>query len=89
MQVTIYSKPNCGSCTQAKNLLTLRGDSYTEVVIGEHITRDEFVEQFPEVRTVPHIIIDGETIGGFERLVEWYSNGGSTPGEGKLSTPSA
>lgn len=69
----VYSKEGCPSCVKAKKLIEQRGDTYSENVIGVTISRDEFVEMFPAVKTVPYIIEqDAAAIGGFESLVEWY-----------------
>ena len=70
--ITIYSKDDCPWCDRAKELITLKGDSYEEIKIGRDITREEFLEQFPNTRTVPYIIIDGHHIGGFELLRSYY-----------------
>ena len=69
--VIIYSKDNCPYCDRAKALLSLKNKQYQEMKIGEDLTRDEFVSIFPNVKTVPHIIINGEQIGGFDKLTEW------------------
>lgn len=71
----VYSKLGCPSCVNAKNLITQRGDTYSENVIGVDVSRDEFVEMFPTVKTVPYIIEQGNldrNIGGYTELVEWY-----------------
>lgn len=69
----IYSKVGCPSCTKAKQLIDMRGDSYSETVIGVDISREEFMETFPDIKSVPYIIEQGALpIGGFEKLVEWY-----------------
>jgi glutaredoxin 3 len=70
-KVTIYSKDNCPYCVQAKRLLEEKGKSYKEINIGRDIRRDDFMSLFPNVRTVPFIIIDGDEIGGFDKLTEW------------------
>jgi glutaredoxin 3 len=70
--VVIYTKDNCPYCVQAKNLFTNKGQQYTEMKIGLDLTREEFMSLFPEVRTVPYIIIDGEKVGGYDKLIEWY-----------------
>jgi glutaredoxin 3 len=70
-KVTIYSKDNCPYCVQAKRLLEEKGKAYTEINIGRDIRRDDFMSLFPNVRTVPFIIIDGDEIGGFDKLTEW------------------
>lgn len=69
----VYSKPGCPSCVNAKNLIEQRGDVYVENVLGRDISRDEFVEMFPSVKTVPYIIEqDAGALGGYTDLVEWY-----------------
>lgn len=72
----IYTKPNCPYCDKAKYLLNMRGVSYTENVIGENVLREEFMEMYPDQRTVPLIFIDGEKIGGYNQLTEHF---GSNP----------
>jgi len=67
--IKIYSKDNCSHCVSAKSFLTQKNLEYTEVVIGEDITREEFVEQYPSIGTVPAIFIDSEFIGGFKQLI--------------------
>ena len=69
--VVIYTKDNCPYCVQAKRLLEEKGKAYTEINIGRDIRRDDFMSLFPNVRTVPFIIIDGDEIGGFDKLTEW------------------
>jgi len=68
MHVTVYSKPDCPSCTNAKMLLASRGISYNEMKLNEDFTRENLVELFPEARTFPVIVVDGFNIGGFEQL---------------------
>ena len=70
--VLIYTKDNCSYCVQAKNLFTNKGQQYIEKKIGKDLTREEFLESFPDVRTVPFIIIDTEKVGGYDKLIEWY-----------------
>lgn len=67
-EILIYSKDNCHYCTQAKILLQSKKIDFREVIIGKDITREEFLEEYPSVRSVPYIIIDGKAIGGFEEL---------------------
>lgn len=68
--IVIYSKPDCSFCQQAKNLLTTKGFSYTEQVVGRDISRDVFMSNFPMVKTVPQIVVDGVCIGGYSELAE-------------------
>jgi len=71
-KIIVYTKENCPYCDAAKNLLTQKGLQYTQVGIGSDITREDFVSIFPNVRSVPFIIIDGVNIGGFDKLTEWF-----------------
>lgn len=70
--IIIYTKDNCPYCVQAKNLFTNKGQQYIEMKIGKDLSREEFMGIFPEVKTVPFIIIDGEKVGGYDRLIEYY-----------------
>jgi glutaredoxin 3 len=65
--IIIYSKKDCPNCVKAKAL----AKDYTEAIIGEDISREDFMILFPEARTVPQIIIDGKHIGGYTELVEY------------------
>lgn len=53
---TVYTKTNCPACMTLKASLVKAGESFKEVLIGRDITREEFMEQFPTVRTVPYMI---------------------------------
>lgn len=72
-EALVYSKENCSYCTKAKNLLTLENISYEETVIGEDITREDFMSLFPDQRSVPLIFVNGEKIGGYNELLDYLS----------------
>lgn len=67
--LTVYSKNNCPFCTQAKNLLTLKGIEYEEIKIDESPEAREFVLAEGH-RTVPQIYKDGVLFvqGGYQGL---------------------
>lgn len=71
MSIVVYTKQNCGSCVKAKALLAQKQVEYTEVSIDDDVTRGIFVEQYPDVRTVPFIVIDDVKVGSYEQLVEY------------------
>lgn len=73
-EILVYSKPDCPYCVKAKMLLRLRDVPYVESVVGKDILREDFVSLFPDVRSVPLIVIDGVKIGGYDQLVEWFDN---------------
>lgn len=74
---TIYSKPHCTYCDQAKALLNSRGISFDEKIIDvgqpkvegkEYVTVAQLKEVVPTATTVPQILEDGVLIGGFTQL---------------------
>jgi glutaredoxin len=69
--ITVYSKNNCPFCTQAKNLLTLKGVGYTEIKIDEDASAKEFVLAEGH-RTVPQLYKDGKLLveGGYQGLAK-------------------
>lgn len=74
MKIDVYSRHNCSYCTMAKDLLNKRGLQYQEHMVGLDMTREQFFEQFPGVRTVPQIAVDGVLVGGYEKLTEWVKS---------------
>lgn len=69
MKAEIYSKDPCPYCDRAKTLLSSKQIEYTEHKIGRDLTREEFLERFPNARTVPQIYIDNQYVGGYDNLV--------------------
>ena len=70
---TIYSKPNCSYCSQAKQLLEQNKLEFEYKNLGTHYSLQEFMELFPNARTFPMIVKYGEVIGGFNNLVEYLN----------------
>ena len=68
---TIYSKPNCSFCMQAKDLLTMQQLPFNYLTLGTHYSLQEFMELFPDAKSFPMIVKDGEVVGGFNNLVEY------------------
>jgi GrxC family glutaredoxin len=67
--VKIYTLTMCPSCIAAKRLLKERNIEFEEINIQkEKISRDE-LEELTGGRTVPQIIINDKSIGGFENLL--------------------
>jgi glutaredoxin len=66
----IYTKDNCSYCVKAKNLLRLVEIPYVESIIGQDITREDFIDLFPEHRSMPLIFINGEKVGGYNELLD-------------------
>ena len=77
MNITIYSKPNCTFCVQAKNLIKSKNLQYTEIELDFGQTPADgnqlmevasFKVSHPGVTSMPLIVIDGVRIGGFKEL---------------------
>lgn len=76
---TVYSKPNCAFCDKAKMLLTSKSLSYEELIldVGQeklddktYISKESLLEKIPSARTMPQILVDGVSIGGYAELVK-------------------
>jgi glutaredoxin len=74
---TVYSKPNCPYCDQAKALLTQKDLPYTAINIDvgqpkvdgeQYISRDDIMAKYPTLRTVPFILNGDVKIGGYIEL---------------------
>ena len=74
--VIIWSKYNCPYCDQAKALLADRRIPFKEHKIGDGYTKEELLEAVPNARTVPQIIINGVSIGGFTELKKYIDETG-------------
>ena len=68
MGAIIYTKPLCGYCTAAKNLMTFNGIEYEEKYLDNEESIQKFITEHPDKRSMPQIWIDDEHIGGFEQL---------------------
>jgi glutaredoxin 3 len=72
--IIVYSKPNCPQCDIAKNILKNSSLDYTEIVLGEGISREDFISSFPTVRQMPLIVEDGYQIGGVVELRKYLQS---------------
>tara|TARA_B100000519_G_C14180296_1_gene408190 strand:+ start:711 stop:950 length:240 start_codon:yes stop_codon:yes gene_type:complete len=68
MKAIVWSKPACGYCVKAKNLLKSRGIEYEERNIAEGWKIQDLLEQVPNARTMPQIWLDENHIGGYYEL---------------------
>jgi glutaredoxin len=69
----VWSKENCAFCVKAKQLLKSKGIEFEERVIGSAWTKEQLLQQVPDARTVPQIIIEGKLVGGFIELQKYFS----------------
>lgn len=68
MDIKVYTKRRCSFCTAAKHWLAQRQYTYEEVSLDDPAIKESFVNEYPGLRTVPQIFVDGENIGGFSEL---------------------
>ena len=54
----------------AKTWLNNKGIQYEEISIEEPDAREKFMREYPQLRQMPQIFIDGENIGGYQQLVK-------------------
>ena len=72
---TLYSKPNCSYCLQAKQLLEMEQLPFEYKNLGTHYSLDELMTIAPNAKSFPQIFVvdengNKELIGGFNNLVE-------------------
>ena len=67
--VEIYTGPVCIFCNWAKALLEKKGVPFKEIYIGDDQKKmEEMIKKANGLRTVPQIFIDGQHIGGNDKL---------------------
>ena len=77
-KVIIYTTNYCPFCSAAKKFLVSKNVPFEEIdVTGDDEMRRRLVEMSGGRETVPQIFADGQAIGGYEDLVEFYRSGGS------------
>jgi glutaredoxin len=69
--IEIYGKPACPFCEKAKQLCEIMNLKYVYKSMGTDFTREELLEQFPNARTVPQIVVNGTKIGGYNELSKY------------------
>lgn len=75
MRAIVWSKNGCPYCDRAKELLDGSGIKYEErnLSLGEW-TKPQLLEAVPDARTVPQIFLDGNYIGGYRELCQYYED---------------
>lgn len=70
--IKIYTKNDCSWCVKTKLYMQKHNIVFDEVHIGKDMTREEFLEQFPQIKTIPAIFIDEKYIGGYINLTQKF-----------------
>ena len=67
--VTVNMGPMCAFCDAAKRLLTKKNIPYKEINVAlEEDKMEEMIKKSNGKRTIPQIFIDGQHIGGNDKL---------------------
>jgi glutaredoxin 3 len=75
--ITIYTKSWCPYCAAAKDLLTGKGATFTEIDIEKTPqARQEMVQKAGGRSSVPQIFIGGRHVGGCDDLYALDDGGG-------------
>ena len=72
MDIKIYGSVGCFYCDQMKELCKRAEVPYEYITIEKDITRDEFQKLYPDVQTTPHVVIDGEVVGGLVEAAKFF-----------------
>jgi glutaredoxin 3 len=67
-RVRVYSTRWCGYCVRAKALLESKGIEYEEISLDDDPVFRQKLFDLTGGWTVPQILIDGRTIGGYAEL---------------------
>jgi glutaredoxin-like protein len=72
LDVTVFSRDGCPFCAKAKAALQEAGIVYEELVLNRDYT-DETLRAVAGASSVPQVYINGELIGGSDKLAEWLA----------------
>ena len=66
---TIYSKPNCQSCNEAKMLLEMEKVDFKYLTLNKEYTLQDMFTNIPKThKSFPAIVKDGKYLGGLADL---------------------
>jgi glutaredoxin 3 len=67
-RIVVYTADPCARCRNAKALLESRGYAFTEVNLTKDPDGRAELARKTGLMTFPQIVVEGETIGGFDDL---------------------
>jgi glutaredoxin 3 len=67
--ITLYTTDHCPFCHSAKTLLAKRSIEYEEINLARDPDGRAKLSEITGMFTFPQIVIDGETLGGFQELL--------------------
>lgn len=75
LNIVIYSTSYCPYCVRAKDLLTRKGVSFTEIFVDEDDKKREEMIAKTHRYTVPQIFINDYHVGGYDDLYALEKSG--------------
>lgn len=72
MRTLVYGKANCPYCAAAKDELDIRGVQYDYIDLDE-IGKTAAEVTGRKVKTVPQIYIEGQYVGGYDEMMEYFN----------------
>lgn len=70
IRFTIYSKPQCPNCSNAKLYCEAQGIDYEVKMLDVDFTREEILEKFPNVKSFPIVSLKDTFLGGYYEMME-------------------
>jgi glutaredoxin 3 len=67
--ITVYTTDNCSKCASAKMLLGRRNIAYDEINLARDPDGRAKLAELTGMVTFPQIVIEGESVGGFDQLL--------------------
>jgi glutaredoxin 3 len=67
--IIVYTTDSCPYCTSAKMLLAKREIEYEEINLARDPDGRVKLSELTGMFTFPQIVIDGESLGGFQELI--------------------
>ena len=74
-KITVYTTDPCARCIRAKELLTRHELRFEEVNLAKDPVGRRELATFTGRMTFPQIVVDGESLGGFQELQEAADDG--------------
>lgn len=69
--IEIYGKDACTFCSKAVGLAETMSLNFVYKKLDKDFTREQLFEMFPNARTFPQIVADGQYVGGYEQFVSY------------------
>ncbi len=77
-RIAVFTKPNCGYCTTAKQKLHDAGFNFEEIELGKGGHSLSLLAAVSGAATTPQVFVDGELLGGADQLATWLQTIEST-----------